>query len=211
MQQNGTFIDYYELLMIGPNADLKMLEAAVRLMLARYNPNNTETGDQETFEAVKRAYLTLSDANHRAAYDKKRQQQDQQEALAEGVPVDPEQIRAERRKREGVVRVLYSRIAQYPTDPGVSTPQIADALDLEHDELQFAYWVLRERGLIARTENGNFAMTVEGVAWMENKVSPDPSEASLSVRPPPKPVETAPSIAPKKPSVAALATAVGRR
>ncbi len=136
--QNGRLVNYYDFLMISPNADLKMLEAAVRVMLARYNPKNPETGDEHSFELVKRAYLTLSDPHHRATYDKQLSEQGQNGPGDVSDAISLDVVKAEKRKREGVIALLYQRMMANSHDPGVSTPQIEDALGLEHDDMQFA-------------------------------------------------------------------------
>jgi curved DNA-binding protein CbpA len=189
--ENGRLVNYYDLLMISPKADLKMLEAAVRILLARYNPKNPETGDEHHFELVKRAYLTLSDPHHRETYDQKIQGQEPSQAGEVSSTVTPEIVKSENKKRQGIIALLYRRMMANPHDPGMSTPQIEDILDLKHEQTLFAYWYLREQGLIARTENGSFCITSEGVAWAEEGGLPHLADGVAPSTFTPKPVHKA--------------------
>lgn len=189
--ENGRLVNYYDLLMISPKADLKMLEAAVRILLARYNPKNPETGDEHHFELVKRAYLTLSDPHHREAYDQKIQGQEPSQTGDVSSTVTPEIVKSENKKRQGIIALLYRRMMANPHDPGMSTPQIEDILDAKHEQTLFAYWFLREQGLIARTENGSFCITSEGVAWAEEGGLPHLADGVAPSTFTPKPVHKA--------------------
>jgi curved DNA-binding protein CbpA len=208
--ENGRLVNYYDFLMISPNADLKMLEAAVRVMLARYNPKNPETGDEHSFELVKRAYLTLSDPHHRATYDKQLTEQGQNGLRDVSDSVTLDLVQSEEKKRQGVIALLYRRMMVNCHDPGVSTPQIEDTLGLEHEDMQFAYWVLREQGLITRTENGNFSISVEGVLWAENGGLPQLAETLNAAEFSPRPVQKAETAAPETPRNRPIAAAAGR-
>ena len=195
--ENGRLVNYYDFLMISSNADLKMLEAAVRVMLARYNPKNTETGDEQSFELVKRAYLTLSDPHHRATYDKQLAEQGSNGLPAASDSITLDVVHAEKKKRQGVIALLYRRMMVNSHDPGVSTPQIEDILGLEHEDMQFSYWVLREQGLITRTANGNFSISVEGVLWAENGGLPQLADALAAPELVSRPVQKAETAAPE--------------
>ena len=67
---NEKFVDYYDLLSLGTDASLELVEASVRILLQRYDPQNKETGDTQKLEEVKKAYVVLSDPPARAQYDR---------------------------------------------------------------------------------------------------------------------------------------------
>jgi hypothetical protein len=64
---------------------------------------------------------------------------------------------------------LYERMMTHAHEPSVTVPNLADAVGYLADDLQFAYWFLREQGLITRISNGNFQITVRGAAWVEDR------------------------------------------
>ncbi len=208
--ENGRLVNYYDFLMISSNADLKMLEAAVRVMLARYNPKNPETGDEQSFELVKRAYLTLSDPHHRATYDKGLTEQSLNGPRDVSDSITLDVVQTEKKKRQGVIALLYQRMMANSHDPGMSTPQIEDVLGLEHEDMQFAYWVLREQGLIVRTTNGNFSISVQGVLWAEDGGLPQLADALAAAEFIPRPVQKAETAAPEAPPSRPIVAAGGR-
>jgi len=63
------FIDFYEFLMVSPDADKPMIEWAVRLLATRFGKKNGEYVDEAKYNLVRLAYRTLSDPAKRAAFD----------------------------------------------------------------------------------------------------------------------------------------------
>src|SRR5436190_1948015 len=63
------FVDYYELLQISPNAETDTIHRVFRIMASRCHPDNKQTGDNEKFLLLTKAYALLSDPVKRAAYD----------------------------------------------------------------------------------------------------------------------------------------------
>src|SRR5260370_478315 len=63
------FVDYYELLQISPDAEPETIHRVFRIMASRYHPDNKETGDNEKFLLLTKAYAVLSDAARRASYE----------------------------------------------------------------------------------------------------------------------------------------------
>jgi len=190
--ENGPFVDYYEFLMISPQADRAMVEWAVRLMLARYGKKNDQQADEEKYNLVKEAYRTLADPKRRAAYDKSREEENLPEDAApssggasplpervEGGALDPAAVRVEltaniddvrlqKRIRQGIMSSLYDVITTRPRNPELGRAEIARAISITIDEMEFAIWYLREQGLLRTTAQGLYAISTEGVDWVEN-------------------------------------------
>src|SRR6516164_697655 len=68
-QASGSFVDYYELMQISPNAEAETIQRVYRMLAGRYHPDNTNTGDMERFLRLNEAYQVLSDPQARAEYD----------------------------------------------------------------------------------------------------------------------------------------------
>jgi curved DNA-binding protein len=190
--ENGPFVDYYEFLMISPQADRAMVEWAVRLMLARYGKKNDQQADEQKYNLVKDAYRTLADPKRRAAYDKERlgrtegvsasgpmQGAAALPARVEGEPLDPELIRVEltanvndvrlqKRIRQGIMSALYDVMITRPRNPELGRAEIARAVGVSIDEMEFAIWYCREQGLLRTTAQGLYALSTKGVDWVEN-------------------------------------------
>lgn len=89
--------DHYETLQVHPKADQETIHAAYERLIQRYSSVTPDEAAEELVElaqqkraAVQRAYAVLGDADRRAAYDAERQQQADQEAIAqrETAPAD---------------------------------------------------------------------------------------------------------------------------
>jgi len=64
------FKDYYKILGVKPDADLKAIKTAYRKLTRKYNPDVSEEKDAENkFKDVAEAYAALKDTQKRAEYD----------------------------------------------------------------------------------------------------------------------------------------------
>jgi len=161
--------DYYELLQISPNADPEMIHRVYRLLAQRYHPDNTETGDEGAFRSITDAYRILSDPEKRAGYDVHlhayRQVRwrifDQRQASIGKL--------AEKSKRKGILDLLYTKRCNEPEKPTLNLHELEDLLGCPREHLEFSLWYLKENSLIARQDNGRFAVTAKGVDWAEQE------------------------------------------
>ncbi|MEZ5356985.1 MAG: J domain-containing protein [Bryobacteraceae bacterium] len=159
--------DHYELMQLSPNADQDTVQRVYRILAQRYHPDNQQTGDAQIFRRVLEAYRTLADPERRAAYDAKHGSVnrlkwrifDQGEA-SNGVDM-------EKAKRDGILGLVYTRRRNSPDAPGVSIVELEDVLGVPREHLDFSLWYLREQGLISRSDNGRFTITVRGVDHAE--------------------------------------------
>jgi len=165
----GAQEDFYELLQISPNADPDMIHRVFRLLAQRYHPDNTVTGDENTFRTIADAYKVLSDPEKRAAYDVQLQASRQQRWQI----FDQKQAGvgklAEKAKRKGILELLYTARKNQPTQPTLNLHELEHMLGCPREHLEFSLWYLKENGLIVRTDNGRFAATVKGVDWAEQQ------------------------------------------
>lgn len=170
--QNGkaeAVADYYEVLQISPKADPDMIHRVYRLLAQRYHPDNTATGDEQAFRAITDAYKVLSEPEKRAAYDVHlhayRQVRwrifDQRRAAVGKL--------AEQSKRRGILELLYTQRCNEPEKPTMTLHELEDLLGCPREHLEFSLWYLKENGLVARTDNGRFAVTAKGVDWAERE------------------------------------------
>jgi curved DNA-binding protein CbpA len=161
------FVDFYELLQISPNAETETINRIYRMLAARYHPDNPETGDMEMFLLLKRAHEVLSDRALRAEYDELRRQQ-----LAEPLRIFSLRefatgIDGESNRRLGVLCLLYNRRRMNHEHPGVSVLELETLMSFPREHLMFALWYLKEKGLIQQDEQSNYAITAEGVDYVE--------------------------------------------
>ncbi|MEZ5570861.1 MAG: curved DNA-binding protein [Halioglobus sp.] len=68
------FKDYYKILGVKPESDIKEIKTAYRKLARKYHPDmNSDAGAEEKFKEVAEAYEVLKDATRRAEYDELRQ------------------------------------------------------------------------------------------------------------------------------------------
>ena len=165
--------DYYDVLQVSPNADPDTIHRVFRLLAQRFHPDNSDSGDPERFRAAMEAYKVLSDPEQRAAYDvnlnayrKLRWKIFDQREAAHGKA-------AEKRKRRGILELLYAARVSQPFQPGMTIHELEDLLGCAREHLEFSLWFLKENALIARSDNGRYSITAKGVERMEE------DEASL--------------------------------
>lgn len=164
--------DYYEILQVNSKADPDTVHRVYRLLAQRFHPDNPETGNQDAFRKLLDAYRVLSDPEQRAGYDVKHGGQsqrrwkifDQTNALQGRV--------TEKRKRDGILSILYTRRVNEPTQPAMNIMEMEDLLGCPREHLEFSLWFLKEKGLIVRSDNGRYAITVNGAEAAENEEIP---------------------------------------
>ncbi|MCC7236985.1 MAG: DnaJ domain-containing protein [Bryobacterales bacterium] len=166
--------DLYEVLQISANAEMDTIHRVFRLLAQRFHPDNAESGDPEAFRKAYEAYKVLSDPEQRAAYDARLQRLQTKRWKIFERPQAASGVEAERRKRQGVLALLYVKRMQTPGSPGLSLPELEDLLGVPREHLEFSLWYLRENSLITRTDNGRTVITAKGVDEAERlEAAPD--------------------------------------
>jgi hypothetical protein len=162
--------DYYEVLQLSRNATALIVTKAYRLLAALYHPDNTETGDAETFRLIVEAHGVLADPVRRAAYDRERF------GLLTDSPTRGESptatrttdvlYRDERELRHFVLLTLYTARRTRPSHPAVPIMALLELFGCSIDEVQFTLWYLRGKKFI-ETQDEGVAITVAGVDHVE--------------------------------------------
>ena len=159
--------DYYEILQISRKADLETIHRVYRIMALRFHPDNTNTGNLERFLLLKRAYQTLSDPAQRAAYDAAHAGVD-----TRPLPVFESQdfvygIEGEMNRRLGVLSLLYKKRRLGEGTGGISVLELEKRMAFPREYLDFTLWYLRSKKYIALEQNSDYALTYEGVDFVE--------------------------------------------
>ena len=172
-EDGETPVDYYEALQISPNAEPETIHRVYRMMAARYHPDNTETGNQEKFLLLTKAYNTLSDADRRAAYDESRRNQRTQPLPMFGLKEFGEGVEGEANRRLGILYLLYQRRRTHPDDPGLSMLEFEALMSFPREHLEFGIWFLSEKQYIRPGHNSDYAITASGTEHLEAALEAD--------------------------------------
>jgi curved DNA-binding protein CbpA len=163
MTEDSSFIDYYEILEISPNANSGTIDRMFRFLAQRYHPDNQDTGDRLRFDQVVEAHDTLSDPVKRAQYDiQHKNHSGIRWKLAEEAS-DGKGIARDVDVQDKLLSILYVKRRQNVSDPGIGTLDLERLLGCPAEHLEFHIWYLKEKGWIAKTESGTLAITVAGI------------------------------------------------
>ncbi|HVN94494.1 MAG TPA: J domain-containing protein [Terracidiphilus sp.] len=175
MSTSAPIHDYYEFLQISPNADAETIHRVYRFLAARLHPDNAETGHEENFRLLKAAYDVLSDPRRRAEYDESRAKtQPRPEPLAASIDF-MDVMEGELNRRLAVLAVLYYRRRTNPTYPEVPLSEIEERMGFPRDYLDFTLWYLQKKGYVAKADNAQYTLSVDGVDFVENQRSQIPT------------------------------------
>ena len=165
----GKFQDHYVILGVEPRANLEAIQAAYQKAVEKYHPDNLETGSEEKFDAVNQAYETLCDPQLRAEFDKlKGIDKDDGEPTFSGVPFFAS-LGRQHGLRTAILSVLYDRRQKKPFRPSLSMRHLDNILIATEEELNFAIWYLKQKGLVESDDKSNLQIAVSGMDYLESK------------------------------------------
>lgn len=160
-------IDYYDVMELGQNANPETIHRVYRILAKRYHPDNTETGDEHQFRCLLEAYRILSDPELRAGYDVDWQANQHARWKIFDQPQAARGLEGEKRKRQGILSLLYTKRVAQPDQPTLTIHELEDLLGCAREHLEFSLWYLKESALIIRSDNGRFGISLKGVEHAE--------------------------------------------
>jgi len=171
MPEEGTD-DYYELLQVSESAEPETIHRVYRLLAQRFHPDNRESGDGDRFRALTEAYSVLSDPEKRARYDVLHQQrrQDRWRLVSAGAQSEND-FEVEQAARLTVLEVLYTKRRVEPDSPALRLLELEKLIGRPREHLEFTLWFLLQKKFVARDDNSNFVLTVEGAEHLEQNYS----------------------------------------
>lgn len=161
------FLDYYDVLQLSTKADPDTVHRVYRLLAQRYHPDNPDSGSEEMFKRLLEAYEVLIDPEKRAAYDVRHRSDQRVRWKIFNQPQAAQGKEAERRKRHGILSVLYTRRLNEPGQPSMSVPELEELLAVPREHLEFSLWYLKEKNWIIRSDNARHSITATGVEQAE--------------------------------------------
>jgi curved DNA-binding protein CbpA len=185
----GKFQDHYAVLGVDQKSDAATIQRAYATLAQKYAPNNSATGNPETFDALNLAYEVLSDPQQRSVFDKVKGSP-QQVGSPKFTGVDFfDALGREALLRAAILCVLYDRRLAEPTSPSLSIRHLELILEASAARLSSALWYLKQRGLAASDDKSSLQITVDGMDFLESKrpmpenVMPFIKAAAIAVSP----------------------------
>ena len=182
--------DHYEILRLGNSADNDTIERVYRTLAKRFHPDNDKTGDAEIFLRIAEAHRILTNPNERIRYDT---------ALNSGelIRFDLRSreffagLRGEQNRRLAVLCMLYRKRIMDLDHPGLSMLDLETLSGFTREELGFALWYLKEKGLLNSGNHGGYSISADGVDFVETRITEEQPElrtiAAIAVPDPPAP------------------------
>ena len=174
------FVDYYALLQLSSNAEPEIIEQLYQLLVARDQLTNLESSVRGRFAQLSEAHRVLSDPATRAAFDsaflEQREKPDSPSSLKEFA----DSIYGESDRRTGILCKLYSRRCANNDRPGMSMLDFESQVSFSREQLVFTIWYLQSKGLIQRGESSDYAITAEGVDYLEQHLPMAASDPLLT-------------------------------
>jgi curved DNA-binding protein CbpA len=201
----GKFQDHYVILGVDPKATSDVIQAAYAKLAQKYHKDNPATGNQEKFEAVNLAYEVLCDAAMRAEFDKLKGIDLDDDKPRFGCDQFFENLGKQTGLRAAILSVLYERRQLKPYRPSLSMRHLDSMINATNDELNFALWYLKQRGLVVSDDKSNLQIAVDGMDFLESTrpelelVLPFIKPAALAAPPREAPAPAKSQPAPKAP------------
>ncbi len=158
--QTLEFEDFYETLGVSPNADQETIQAVYRFLAKRYHPDNPQTRDSLRFQRVRNAYHVLSNSGRRSEFNNRHRSLGLHRQRWSEAPLD---IENDEYLRRALLWLLYVCRRDDVDQAGLGVLHFEQDLGCGEGDLEFHLWYLTEKGWVERTENGAYAITVEGV------------------------------------------------
>jgi curved DNA-binding protein CbpA len=182
--------NYYETLQLSPAAEQLVITKVYRLLAAYYHPDNKQTGDEERFKQILKAYEILSDPAKRSRSDleffgptQKARTEEKRSNLSQTKDslksrlgnldesrFSTENDLSERDLRKFMLLALYDVRRNNPGRPELSLLVLSELFGCTADDLEFSSWYLKEKVLIKISESADFSITVAGVDYVEKEL-----------------------------------------
>jgi curved DNA-binding protein CbpA len=166
----NTFIDFYELMQISPNAEYETIQRVYRILAGRFHPDNKQSGDPDKFVRLNEAYRILSNRERRAAYDLEYQLRNTHPMTVFELKEFAAGIDGEPNRRMGIMCLLYNRRRSNPDQPGISILEFEKTMAFPREHLIFTLWYLKESGQVRQDDSSNFLITAAGVDHVEKNL-----------------------------------------
>jgi hypothetical protein len=152
---------------VSRNADVDTIHRVFHLLAQRFHPDNSATGNDGKFRQAVEAHRVLSNPELRAAHDIQLLEENHVRVRIFDSLESTQGVQAEVRKRQGVLKLLYTRRMMNPREPALRGRDFVEMLGCPAEHLEFALWFLKENKCLQRADNNAYEITIHGVETFE--------------------------------------------
>jgi hypothetical protein len=171
----ASFVDYYELMQVSPNADEDTIRRIFRHLAKKCHPDHPQ-GDPERFRLLVGAHDTLTNPEARSAYDLQYQRFWETKWKLASDASQGRGFSDDNDVRERLLSLYYVQRRSRMQNPGLGEMEAARLMRIPIELVEFHIWYLKEKGWIERLDNGLLAITALGVDEVEKdrlRLAPD--------------------------------------
>lgn len=168
--EDHSFVDYYELMQISPNAELETIHRVYRMLATRFHPDNPQSGNTERFLLLNEAFAVLTEPRARADYDLLYHTRRLEPLGVFHMREFALGIEGENSRRMGLLCLLYNRRRTNPESAGMSILEFENLMSIAREHLMFTVWYLKESGLVRQEAGSDYVITAAGAKWVEEHV-----------------------------------------
>jgi curved DNA-binding protein len=171
----ASFIDYYELMQVSPNADEDTIRRIFRHLAKKCHPDHPQ-GNPERFRLLVEAHDILTNPEARSAYDLKYQRFWETKWKLASDASEGRGFSDDNDVRERLLSLYYVQRRSRMQNPGLGEMEAARLMRIPIELVEFHIWYLKEKGWIERLDNGLLAITALGVDEAEKdrlRLAPD--------------------------------------
>jgi curved DNA-binding protein len=170
LETDTSYVDYYELLRVSPDAEVESIQRVHRALSARYHPDNSETGDLERFLLVNEAYQILSDPDKRKEFDKNYKKKKDDPLPVFLTKEFTEGVDGETNRRIGMLCLLYTKRRSNPVAPSLSVLEIEQLMSIPREHLLFTIWYLKSKRFMVQDDRSSLLITADGIDFLEQNL-----------------------------------------
>jgi hypothetical protein len=161
------FIDYYDVLQLSPSADEDTVHRIFRHLAQKCHPDVTDSGDSAKFRLLVEAHGILTNVETRAAFDAKYQDYWNRKWKLASEASQGTAFAEDAETRHKILSLLYVQRRRDMRAPGLGEYELSRLLRTPIELVDFHLWYLREKGLVARVDTGQIAISALGVEEIE--------------------------------------------
>lgn len=177
-EQTEEFVNFYEILELDLSADLEQIEAQFMAMGQILHPKVPETGDEEKFELLTRAFQTLRLPESREAYDQIYMDETGEMSAAEAAKaadisdayLENMDLEKESADRVLLMKKFYETRRVSQKEPGLAAGGLDGVIECSTAMIDFHLWYCQQKGWLFREEGGQLSITASGTDHVEQVI-----------------------------------------
>jgi curved DNA-binding protein CbpA len=162
-----TYINFYEVLQISPEAEPETVQRVYHVLAARFHPDNLETGDVERFLEITKAYQVLNNPVSRASFDSEHRSRRNAPHPVFMSREFSAGMESETKIRLGMLCLLYAKRRANINAASMTVIDLESVMGIPREHLMFSSWYLKSKKFAVMDDRSSLTITADGVDFLE--------------------------------------------